>query len=69
MPEWRVILAHEIGEDLKWLVSDYGAHMPRINLKQYSTTSDSISIEDVAPQAPDMKRMAKMNLFKGPLQC
>lgn len=59
-----VILAHEIGQDLKWLVAEHGEHLPRIDLKEYRRTADDVSIEDVLPQAP--KRTTSR--FKGPLR-
>lgn len=59
-----VILAHDIGQDLRWLVAEYGQHLPRIDLKEYHRTADDISIEDVLPQAPKRIR----SRFKGPLR-
>lgn len=59
-----VILAHEIGKDLKWLVAEYGENLPRIDLKEYRRTTDGVGIENVLPQVPE--RISSR--FKGPLR-
>jgi len=44
-------------------IAEHREHLPRIDLKEYRRTSDSISIEDIAPEASDMRKMVKMNCF------
>jgi len=46
-----IIMAHEIGEDLKRLVTEHGKGLPKINLKEYMITSGGIDVKDVTPQS------------------
>lgn len=45
-----MIIAHEIGEDLKQLVAEYRRSLPKVNLKEYRLTPEGIDFEDVTPE-------------------